>query len=196
MNQWISLYRFPHENVCYVETSTSDLLAGTRIDTVCPREHCGPDPVSRRTKDHGLSRDAIELTERNAWIRSVLIAAKGRSLTTIMWWSSCIASIMWWKRDFFVASGVVPYWEGEFDVAELSFSVTRWSREIQIEIDTKDDSYIRLLVVDGILVYQRFENFALNCSIYVAIDCCSVLLVHYSMEIIPCSSNLMCSRSM
>jgi hypothetical protein len=63
-------------------------------------------------------------------MRSVLMADNGRSLTTIIWWSSCIASIIWWNKDFFVASGVVPYCDGELDGVELSLSFTEEKNKI------------------------------------------------------------------
>ena len=121
-----------------------------------------------------------ESTERNAWIRSVLIVANGRSFTTIIWWSSCMASIIWWKRDFFVASGVVPYCEGELEVVELSLSVTRIStRKFSSSHVRKFDwTYTKLSVVDGISVCRHFESFVSNYLIYVSIDYYSVFEVH------------------
>ena len=103
----------------------SDQHDDIHIDIVYQIKHYVRDPESFNKKNNLIEKILLfKLTDKNAWIRSVLIVANGRSLTTIIWWSSCIASIIWWNKDFFVASGVVPYCDGEFDVVELSLSVT------------------------------------------------------------------------
>ena len=60
-NQWISLYKFPHESEYFVETSTNDRADDIHSGIECPKERYGPSRASKRNESKGIDRDGDAL---------------------------------------------------------------------------------------------------------------------------------------